>query len=116
LADHATRPERRVIFRRHRTWLLGMGVMTGYLGAAPSIVWASGVLFAAAFVVLVPIAIWIYTLVFAFSCLWFSHYCLAALERLREETASLTTIGPADGAGMAGTAPVALGDVQPPTS
>jgi hypothetical protein len=116
LADHASRQERREIFRRHRSWLLGMGVMTGYLGAAPSIVWASGVLFAAAFVVLVPLAIWIYTLVFAFSCLWFSHYCLAALERLREETASLTTIGPAEGAGMAGTAPVALGDVQPPTS
>jgi hypothetical protein len=46
-------------------------------------VWASGALFAAAFVILVPVAIWIYTLVFAFSSLWFAHYCLAALERLR---------------------------------
>jgi hypothetical protein len=69
-------------------WLLGIGVLTGYLGAAPSIIWASGALFAAAFVILVPLAIWIYTLVFAFASLWFSHYCLAALEALRAESAA----------------------------
>lgn len=92
LAEHATPEERREVLRRHRGWLLGIGVLTGYLGAAPSIVWASGVLFAAAFLVLVPLAIWIYTLVFAFSSLWFSHYCLEALQRLRAETA--TTLFP----------------------
>jgi len=85
LAAHATTEERHTILRRHRTQLLGMGVLAGYLGAAPSLVWASGVLFAAAFVILVPLAIWIYTLVFAFSSLWFSHYCLAALQDLRRE-------------------------------
>jgi hypothetical protein len=85
LADHASRAERAEIFRRHRGWLLGIGVLTGYLGAAPSLVWASGALFAAAFVILVPVAIWIYTLVFAFSSLWFSHYALAALAQLRAE-------------------------------
>ena len=83
LAEHASKAERQEIIRRHRASLLGIGIITGYLGAAPSIVWASGVVFAAAFFVLVPLAIWIYTLVFAFSSLWFSHYCLAALERLR---------------------------------
>jgi hypothetical protein len=83
LSEHASASERREIFRRHRMSLLGIGVMTGYLGAAPSIVWASGALFAAAFVILVPVAIWIYTLVFAFGSLWFAHYCLAALEALR---------------------------------
>lgn len=87
LADHASAPERREIFRRHKSSLLGIGILTGYLGAAPSIVWASGALFAAAFVILVPLAIWIYTLVFAFSSLWFAHYCLAALEKLRAEEA-----------------------------
>lgn len=87
LADHASKDERTEIFRRYRNWLLGIGVLTGYLGAAPGVVWASGALFAAAFIVLVPVAIWIYTLVFAFSSLWFSHYCLAALERLRAESA-----------------------------
>ena len=83
LAEHASKEERHELFRRHRGSLLGMGILTGYLGAAPSIVWASGVVFAAAFFILVPLAIWIYTLVFAFSSLWFAHYALAALERLR---------------------------------
>ena len=100
LAEHASRDERQEIFRRHRSSLLGMGILSGYLGAAPSIVWASGVMFAAAFFVLVPLAIWIYTLVFAFSSLWFSHYCLAALQRLRDEAgggspASAATADPA---------------------
>jgi hypothetical protein len=90
LADHASAAERREIFRRHKASLLGIGIVTGYLGAAPSIVWASGALFAAAFVILVPVAIWIYTLVFAFSSLWFSHYCLAALEKLRAQEAAAT--------------------------
>jgi hypothetical protein len=75
LALHADEEERHTLFRRHRVQLLGMGVLAGYLGAAPSLVWASGVFFAAAFVILVPLAIWIYTLIFAFSSLWFAHYC-----------------------------------------
>jgi hypothetical protein len=104
LAEHADREERRALLRQHRWPLLGIGVLTGYLGAAPSIVWASGALFAAAFVILVPLAIWIYTLVFAFSSLWFGHYCLAALERLRAE--------PPPPAGAAAP-PVALRDVHP---
>ncbi|WP_114973901.1 EI24 domain-containing protein [Rhodoferax ferrireducens] len=85
LAEHASAEERREIFRRHRGWLLGIGVFCGYLGAAPSLIWASGALLAAAFVILVPLAIWIYTLVFAFSSLWFAHYCLSALRALRAE-------------------------------
>lgn len=89
LATHASREERTEIFRRHRLPLLGIGVFCGYLGAAPSLIWASGALLAAAFVILVPIAIWIYTLVFALSSLWFAHYCLAALQALRAERAAL---------------------------
>jgi hypothetical protein len=85
LADHASSSERRTLFREHRLRLLGIGVLSGYLGAAPSLVWASGALFAAAFPILIPVAVWIYTLVFAFSSLWFNHYCLAALEQLRSE-------------------------------
>jgi hypothetical protein len=83
LSDHASGDERRLVFKTHRTQLLIMGIATGYLGAAPSIVWASGWVFAAAFPLLIPLAIWIYTLVFAFSSLWFAHYCLAALAQLR---------------------------------
>ena len=88
LADHASKDERREIMRRHRGPLLVIGIITGYLGAAPSLVWASGALFAAAFVILIPVAIWIYTLVFGFASLWFSHYCLAALTQLRAEQAA----------------------------
>ena len=59
---------------------------SGYLGAAPSLLWASGAMFIALAPLLVPVAIWIYTLVFAFASLWFAHYALAALERLRQAT------------------------------
>jgi hypothetical protein len=83
LAEHATAEERRLILKRHRVSLFTMGVLTGFLGAAPSLLWASGVVFAAAFPILVPVAVWIYMLVFAFSALWFSHFCLSALEQLR---------------------------------
>jgi hypothetical protein len=85
LSEHASQEERREIFKKHRMSLLGMGVFCGYMGAAPSLIWASGALFAAAFVILVPLAIWIYMLVFAFSSLWFAHYGLAALQALRAE-------------------------------
>jgi hypothetical protein len=64
--------------------LLAMGVLCGYLGAAPSLVWVSGVMFIVLAPLLVPLAIWIYTLVFAFSSLWYTHYALAALQQLRE--------------------------------
>ena len=98
LAEHASREERQTLLQRHRPALFGIGVITGYLGAAPSIVWASGVLFVAMAPVLVPVAIWIYTLVFAFSALWFAHYLLAALEALRAERpdASPTVLAPVE--------------------
>ena len=47
LVDHASAEERREIFRRHRGSLLGIGVLSGYLGAAPSLLWASGAMFIA---------------------------------------------------------------------
>jgi hypothetical protein len=33
---------------------------------------------------LVPVAIWIYTLVLAFASLWFAHYALDCLQALRD--------------------------------
>lgn len=85
MVDHASSEERRQILKEHRVQLLGIGVVSGYLGAAPSLVWASGAMFVAMAPILVPVAIWIYTLVFAFSSLWFAHYTLAALEQLRKK-------------------------------
>jgi hypothetical protein len=88
LADHADRDERRLLMDRHRWPLFAVGVITGYLGAAPSLLWA----FSAATLILAPvlvvISIWLYTLVFAFSALWFAHFLLAALAALRAETAA----------------------------
>ncbi|MBP7780432.1 MAG: EI24 domain-containing protein [Burkholderiaceae bacterium] len=89
LSTHASKSERRQIFRDHRASLLFIGLVSGSLGAAPSLVWASGALFAAAFVFLVPVAIWMYTLIFAFSSLWFAHYCLGALQALRADQGTL---------------------------
>lgn len=85
LAQHASKEERIVLFKRHGGWFLLMGMVAGYLGAAPSVVWSLGAGFAPAFVLLMPIAIWVYTLVFVFASLWFTHYCLAALHALRAE-------------------------------
>jgi Etoposide-induced protein 2.4 (EI24) len=87
LVDLASREERRQIFREHRTPLLAIGVVSGYLGAAPSVLWASGAMFMVFAPILVPLAIWIYTLVFAFSSLWYAHYTLDALARIREKNA-----------------------------
>lgn len=97
LAEHASRAERRELVRRHRASLLGIGVVTGYLGAAPSLVWASGALAIVFAPVLVPVAVWIYTLVFAFSALWFSHFALAALQALRGEHEAVEILPPVPG-------------------
>ncbi|MEG2046941.1 MAG: EI24 domain-containing protein [Comamonas sp.] len=86
LAEHASKDERRNLFVRYRMSLILMGIICGYLGAAPGIVWVSGLVFLAAFWILSPIAIWIYALVFAFSALWFAHFCLGALEQMRAQS------------------------------
>ncbi|HEX5805046.1 MAG TPA: EI24 domain-containing protein [Macromonas sp.] len=88
LADHASREERELLLRRHRHALVLMGIVSGYLGAAPSLVWASGALFISLAPILVPLAIWIYAFVFAFASLWFAHYLLEALHRLRQPSAA----------------------------
>ena len=85
LVDHASADERKQIFKDNKMSLLAIGVLSGYLGAAPSLIWASGAMFVAMAPILVPLAIWIYTLVFAFSSLWFSHFTLMALEQLRKQ-------------------------------
>jgi hypothetical protein len=85
LAEHASGDERRELMKRHRAQLLGIGVVSGFLGAAPTLLWASGVVFLVLAPLMIAVAIWVYTLVFAFSSLWFAHYCLDALQRLRAE-------------------------------
>ena len=84
LAEHASAAERRQLMQQHRFELLAIGLLTGYLGALPSALWASGAMVIAMAPVLVPLAVWIYTLVFSFSSLWFAHYSLSMLEKLRK--------------------------------
>lgn len=85
LADFASKDERHQLLRRHRASLLVMGVLAGYLGAAPGWIWATWAVVTPLFVVLVPLAVWIYTVVFVFASLWFAHFALAALQQLRAE-------------------------------
>lgn len=85
LADFATPEEQDLLLKRHRTSLLLMGVVCGYLGAAPAAVWALGVLAIVLAPFILVVSLWLYTLVFVFSSLWFAHYLLAALSALRAE-------------------------------
>ena len=94
LSEHASAEERRTIMREQRWPLIGMGVVSGYLGAAPSLLWA---LSAAALIlapILIVVSVWIYTLVFAFSSLWFAHFALNALQSLRQTAAAAAAATP----------------------
>ena len=93
LAEHASREERLALMREHRLPLLGIGVVCGYLGAAPALVWALSAAALAFAPVLIVVSMWLYTLVFAFSGLWFIHYALAALQVLRARAAPLPGAG-----------------------
>jgi hypothetical protein len=87
LADHASSDERRHLIQTHRLPLLGIGVVSGYLGAAPSLLWAASAMTLVFAPLLIVVSVWLYTLVFGFSALWFAHYALAALTALRKPAA-----------------------------
>jgi hypothetical protein len=91
LATHASRPERRQILQDARWPLLGMGIVCGLLGSAPTVLWALGALSLLLAPVVVIASIWLYTLVFAFASLWFGHYLLAKLAALRVASSSVAT-------------------------
>jgi hypothetical protein len=84
LAEHASADERDWILNRYRLALWMIGCCTGLMGTLPGLIWLSGAMVAAAFIVLLPLALWLYALVFGFSALWFSHFCLAALQKKRD--------------------------------
>ena len=85
LAVHASTGERRQVMREQHWPLLAIGIITGYLGAAPSLLWAVSAATLVLAPVLVVVSVWLYTLVFAFAALWFAHFALAALQRLRAQ-------------------------------
>jgi hypothetical protein len=88
LAEHASTAERRQILHEQRWPLLAMGVVAGYLGAAPSLLWAVSAATLIFAPLLVIVSVWLYTLVFAFAACWFAHFALAELQRLREVAAA----------------------------
>jgi membrane protein implicated in regulation of membrane protease activity len=63
------------------------------MGAAPSLLWAVSALALVLAPFLILVSIWLYTLVFAFSSLWFAHYLLAALQRLRRDEGGIASTG-----------------------
>jgi hypothetical protein len=90
LADLATSGERQQVLKQHRGTLLVMGVVCGYMGAAPAALWALGAWTVVLAPLLIVASVWLYTLVFAFSSLWFAHYLLPALQVLRQVDAAST--------------------------
>jgi len=88
LAEHASVEERKELMHEHRGPLLLLGVITGYVGAAPAAIWAIGAMAFALAPFLMVISVWLYILVFAFSTLWFAHYSLSALAEMRSRAAA----------------------------
>ena len=84
LALHATTDERRLIMHERRWTMLLMGIVCGLMGSLPSLIWALGALTLVLAPWLVLASVWLYTLVFAFASLWFAHFTLAQLHRLRQ--------------------------------
>ena len=67
----------------HRWPLLVMGIVCGFLCGVPSMIWTLSlqlIIFAPFIMVGV---IWLYTMIFTFSALWFTHYALSVLADLR---------------------------------
>ena len=94
LVRHANREERILVAGQHRLRLLFMGVVCAYIVMAPCVLWVGlgGPRFASAVIILAPLAMALYVVLFAFSSLWFTHYCLAALRHIRT---TVTGIPPA---------------------
>lgn len=89
LAEHASGPERDAILRAHRWPLLVMGIVCGFLCGVPSMIWTLGMwIIVAAPIVIIPV-IWLYTLIFTFSALWFTHYGLSVLTELRNAESAM---------------------------
>jgi hypothetical protein len=85
LALHASRAERIALMRRHRVPLLAIGIASGLMGTLPTLLWAWSLWLVVLFPVIAAVTIWMYAFILVFSALWFGHYCLEALQAMREE-------------------------------
>ncbi|MBV5324914.1 MAG: EI24 domain-containing protein, partial [Rhodospirillaceae bacterium] len=89
-ADYASADERRAILRLHRGRLLLIGVVCGTASALPGALWLGGGMALLALPLLAAAAIWLYVLMFIFTGLWFTYYCLQALAQLRTAAPAVT--------------------------
>lgn len=85
LAQHATAQERDQLLEKYRWPLLAMGIISGMLGAVPTFFWATSALALVLFPIVSFVALWVYSVIFVFAALWFTHFLLNALSELREE-------------------------------
>ncbi len=90
LAYHASRAERYALIRQHRWPLFAIGVASGLLSAAPTLIWVASFWAFALFPLVAAIITWVYALVLVFSALWFGNYCLYALQASRAAERNLT--------------------------
>lgn len=96
LARHAGTAERRFILHRRRWPLRLVGLVFGVLAALPTLLWTEGAMTRVLSPVLMALAVGAYVLVFSYASLWFAHYTLAALHRLRGRAAVVTSLAAAD--------------------
>jgi len=118
LAAYASVDERRQLLRAHRLPLWGIGIVSGVLGAVPSLLWAVMLSFMGALVLafmpfVIALSMWLYTLVFAFSGLWFAHFLLAELAKLRAVADAEAAVQPVGAPLPAGT--IDITPALPPT-
>ena len=85
LAKHASIQERDQLIRKYRWSLLSMGIISGMLGAVPTFSWATSALALVLFPIVSFVALWVYSIIFVFAALWFTHFLLEALKSLRQE-------------------------------
>jgi len=92
LAHHASAEERADLLKKHRWNLLVIGIVTGMMGAVPTFFWAGSILSIALFPFVSFIALWVYSLIFIFAALWFTHYLLDALKDLRSQSQLISQV------------------------
>ena len=109
LAEHATVGERRAILAAHAWPLLVMGMGTGLLCSTTSLFWIISIGAVMVFPFTMVFVLWVYTMIFTFSALWFTHYLLSALAQLRAAESAMQSVQPS----MPAVAPLPLVEEVP---
>ncbi len=90
LAMFAEPEERKQIVSKYRGSLLFIGLIAGWISSLPSMLWLGSAISVAHlffFPIIASMAIWVYLLIFIFTGLWYQHFCLRALQDLRQTSA-----------------------------